>query len=317
MTITERARRIVAWLLVLAVGVNPLAAYAQTVTVTHFHNDIAGSPLAATDQAGSLVWQESYRPYGDRIQNPAAASTNKLWFHGKQVDDDSGLSYFGARSYDPVLGRFMGVDPQGFEEEALHSFNRYGYANNNPYKFRDPDGKWALPVVAGLLLWLGAEVLLPQAEVPANSGIVHPTTFPDGSGLLKGAAVLAAGAKVTAGSHSAKAIALGLDIPGGGFKALAEQTGASTYRNWAAAGITRRSVESSFGRAFHQAVERASAIHFSLDGIADVGAAVRAGAAGFKPGNFTNAELHHIANNRHLLDKTTFYRNGEVVPAPF
>jgi uncharacterized protein RhaS with RHS repeats len=44
-----------------------------------------------------------------------------------------------ARYYDPVIGRFYSNDPLGFR--GVHSFNRYTYANNNPYKYIDPDGK--------------------------------------------------------------------------------------------------------------------------------------------------------------------------------
>ena len=76
-------------------------------------------------------------------------------------------------------------------------------------------------------------------------------------------------------------------------------------------------VTNRFGRAFHQAVDRAEDIRFSLDGIDDVGAAVRAGRRGFAPGNFTNAELHYIANNPAARAKTTFYRNGQPVRSPF
>jgi uncharacterized protein RhaS with RHS repeats len=43
-----------------------------------------------------------------------------------------------ARYYDPVIGRFYSNDPVGFRD--VHSFNRYAYANNNPYKYTDPDG---------------------------------------------------------------------------------------------------------------------------------------------------------------------------------
>jgi len=43
-----------------------------------------------------------------------------------------------ARYYDPVIGRFYSNDPIGFRD--LHSFNRYAYANNNPYKYIDPTG---------------------------------------------------------------------------------------------------------------------------------------------------------------------------------
>ena len=44
-----------------------------------------------------------------------------------------------ARYYDPVIGRFYSNDPLGFR--GVHSFNRYAYGNNNPYKYIDPDGR--------------------------------------------------------------------------------------------------------------------------------------------------------------------------------
>jgi hypothetical protein len=43
-----------------------------------------------------------------------------------------------ARYYDPVIGRFYSNDPIGFRD--VHSFNRYAYANNNPFKYVDPTG---------------------------------------------------------------------------------------------------------------------------------------------------------------------------------
>lgn len=124
-------------------------------TITFLHNDFTGNPLAATDINGAIIWKESYRPYGDRLNNQPDASTNRQWFHGKPVDTETGLSYFGARYYDATLGRFMGMDPVGFDEDNIHSFNRYAYGNNNPYKYVDPDGNAAqliLPLIGfGLL----------------------------------------------------------------------------------------------------------------------------------------------------------------------
>ena len=129
-------------LFILLVSANlALSAGAQTVTITYFHNDISGSPMLATDATGAVIWKENYRPYGERLNNQAGSSSNKLGFAGKQFDPATGLSYMGARYYDPVLGRFMGVDPVGVREDNIHSLNRYAYANNNPYKFTDPDGR--------------------------------------------------------------------------------------------------------------------------------------------------------------------------------
>lgn len=116
-------------------------------TITYLHNDFAGNPLAATDINGAIVWKENYRPYGERLSKQPAADGNRQWFHGKSVDSDTGLSYFGARYYDTMIGRFVGIDPVGFDPSNTQSFNRYAYANNNPYKFVDPDGRSARAVV--------------------------------------------------------------------------------------------------------------------------------------------------------------------------
>jgi RHS repeat-associated protein len=130
------------------------SAFASAQTVTYFHNDVSGTPMLATNASGNVVWKENYRPYGDKINRHAASSSNRIGFHGKPHDDATGLSYMGARYYDPVLGRFMGIDPQGFDPRNIHSFNRYTYANNNPYKYVDPDGR-----AGALVLEVGIAVL--------------------------------------------------------------------------------------------------------------------------------------------------------------
>jgi len=116
-----------------------LPAFATTTDI-YYHNDLAGTPLAATDASGNLLWRQGYKPYGERL-DPKAPAEQQPWFTGKAHVEAAGLSYFGARWYDPQLGRFMGVDPRGFDEANVHSFNRYAYANNNPYRFVDPDGR--------------------------------------------------------------------------------------------------------------------------------------------------------------------------------
>ena len=78
-----------------------------------------------------------------------AGDNDALRYAGKPFDPDlglSGLSYFGGRYYSAVLGRFMGIDPQGFDPQNLHSFNRYAYGNNNPYRYVDPDGHTPLDI---------------------------------------------------------------------------------------------------------------------------------------------------------------------------
>ena len=47
-----------------------------------------------------------------------------------------------------MIGRFYSNDPIGFRD--VHSFNRYAYANNNPYKYIDPNGEFAVPWHGGI-----------------------------------------------------------------------------------------------------------------------------------------------------------------------
>lgn len=124
---------------VLALGALTCAHAGETVTF--FHNDIAGTPMLATDVNGNPVWKETYRPYGDRLVKASTSNNNKLWFTGKSYDEQTGLSYMGARYYDPALGRFMGIDPAPVDVSNVHSSNRYAYANNNPYRYVDPTGE--------------------------------------------------------------------------------------------------------------------------------------------------------------------------------
>lgn len=165
--------------MVVAVMVVVLSASAQTVT--YFHNDMAGTPMVATDARGNVVWKESYQPYGERLYRQAAGANNQIWFAGKPQDVNTGLTYMGARYYDPVVGRFMGVDPLGFDPNNMHSFNRYAYANNNPVKFVDPDGRSpALIVNLALraLAWVGARQAGVVAVAEVTAGVATGAMVP-------------------------------------------------------------------------------------------------------------------------------------------
>ncbi|MGH8511423.1 MAG: glycohydrolase toxin TNT-related protein [Gammaproteobacteria bacterium] len=106
--------------------------------VVYYHNDALGSPIAATDAQGRVVWRKSYTPYGQPIDQ---AAPNEPGYTGKFEEPGLGIQNFGARWYDPRIGRFLAIDPAGFDPRNPQSFNRYAYANNNPYKYVDPDGR--------------------------------------------------------------------------------------------------------------------------------------------------------------------------------
>lgn len=139
----------------LTLAVTAKASVDQYEEVIYYHNDALGSPVLATGSDGEILWRERYAPYGARLAyesrevdcagnlcSPVESTWDeKQWFTGKLEESRTGLQHFGARWYEPELGRFLSPDPVLFKEENIFSFNRYAYANNNPYKFIDPDGR--------------------------------------------------------------------------------------------------------------------------------------------------------------------------------
>ena len=76
-------------------------------------------------------------PYGDWNTN---ADVQLLKFLGKEWDHQHGLDLydFGARLYDPAVGRWTTMDPLC---EKYYSVSPYAYCHNNPVNRIDPDGK--------------------------------------------------------------------------------------------------------------------------------------------------------------------------------
>lgn len=91
-----------------------------------------------------ILEENNYYPFGLRhkgynelaTENPAGF---KYKFGGKELNDELGFEVydFGARNYDPALGRWMNIDPLA---EEMRRFSPYNYAFNNPVFFIDPDG---------------------------------------------------------------------------------------------------------------------------------------------------------------------------------
>lgn len=112
-------------------------------STAYSHTDALGSPVARTSSSGGLLSRTRYEPYG-----ATAAGTNPMGigFTGHVNDADTGLVYMQQRYYDAVAGRFLAVDPVTADLKTGRSFNRYTYAENNPYRYTDPDGRDTNPV---------------------------------------------------------------------------------------------------------------------------------------------------------------------------
>ena len=122
--------------------------------VTYLHPDHLGSAQAGTRANGTVAWREQYTPFGEQLQNPAV-NDNLGGFTGHIKDSATGLNpcifpsencTVQARYYDPVIGRFLSIDPMDFMSTGNPAmFNRYSYSFNDPVNMIDPDGAMPFP----------------------------------------------------------------------------------------------------------------------------------------------------------------------------
>ncbi|MGX7828888.1 SpvB/TcaC N-terminal domain-containing protein [Actinokineospora sp. 24-640] len=120
--------------------------------VFYFHNDHLGSSGYVTNEFAALTEHLEYFASGETWVNehPGQPTPVPYQYGGKELDEETGLLYYGARYYnprtsiwqspDPALPEYLDGEPNG---GVLSSVNlaSYTYANNNPVKVTDPDGR--------------------------------------------------------------------------------------------------------------------------------------------------------------------------------
>ena len=108
-------------------------------SVFYYHRDHLGSTMSVTDQSGNIVQQVEYTPWGEVFLEKRNGSYfySPYLFNGKELDEETGLYYYGARYYDPRLSVWYSTDPM---QEKYPWVSTYCYTLLNPISAIDSDG---------------------------------------------------------------------------------------------------------------------------------------------------------------------------------
>jgi len=113
---------------------------APSVTpIYYYHPDHLGTSTALTDFNGNAYQFFLNLPFGETMAQQLGSNyyNSPFKFNGKELDEETGFYYYGARYYDPKISLWLTVDPLA---EKFPNWNPYNYTMQNPINLIDPSG---------------------------------------------------------------------------------------------------------------------------------------------------------------------------------
>ncbi|MBO4807382.1 MAG: hypothetical protein J5554_15300, partial [Paludibacteraceae bacterium] len=103
-----------------------------------YHPDHLGSTSLVTNSYGEITQNISYIPYGEVfVEESAGGWQSPYYFNAKELDEETGLYYYGSRYLDPAGARWLSADPM---LEKYVGMSPYNYCAGNPVGLVDPTG---------------------------------------------------------------------------------------------------------------------------------------------------------------------------------
>ncbi|PSK80959.1 RHS repeat-associated protein [Prolixibacter denitrificans] len=119
----------------------------------YYHPDHLGSSSYITDASGEVYQHDEYFPFGETfVEERTDAEYTSYLFNGKELDQETGLYYYGARYYDPRISMWYGVDPMADKYPGVSPFD---YCLNNPILLIDPNGNDPNDVLSKAFSYIG------------------------------------------------------------------------------------------------------------------------------------------------------------------